>query len=70
MEGTTVTNFIRNERLILAEELIQTSDMNISEIVYSIGFTSRSYFSKIFRNKFNCTPKAYLMNIRNVSLSA
>lgn len=70
MEGTTVTNFIRNERLILAEELIQTSDMNISEIVYSIGFTSRSYFSKIFRNKFKCTPKAYLMNIRNVSLSA
>ncbi|HDZ04963.1 hypothetical protein LCGC14_0348300 [marine sediment metagenome] len=70
MEGTTVTNFIRNERLILAEELIQTSDMNISEIVYSIGFTSRSYFSKIFRNKFKCTPKAYLMNIRNVSLTA
>ncbi|TDT43722.1 AraC-like DNA-binding protein [Maribacter spongiicola] len=70
MEGTTVTNFIRNERLVLAEELIQTSDMNISEIVYSIGFTSRSYFSKIFRNKFKCTPKAYLMNIRNVSLSA
>ncbi len=70
MEGTTVTNFIRNERLILAEELIQTSDMNISEIVYSIGFTSRSYFSKIFRNKFKCTPKAYLMNIRNASISA
>ncbi|MEH6778619.1 AraC family transcriptional regulator [Maribacter arcticus] len=70
MEGTTVTNFIRNERLILAEELIQTSDMNISEIVYSIGFTSRSYFSKIFKNRYKCTPKAYLMNIRKVSLSA
>ena len=70
MEGTTVTNFIRNERLILAEELIQTSDMNISEIVYSIGFTSRSYFSKIFRNKYKCTPKTYLINIRKVSLSA
>ncbi|WP_339840190.1 AraC family transcriptional regulator [uncultured Maribacter sp.] len=70
MEGTTVTNFIRNERLILAEELIQTSDMNISEIVYSIGFTSRSYFSKIFRNRFKCTPKTYLMNIRKVSISA
>ncbi|MDO1512227.1 AraC family transcriptional regulator [Maribacter confluentis] len=70
MEGTTVTNFIRNERLVLAEELIQTSDLNISEIVYTIGFTSRSYFSKIFRNRFNCTPKAYLMNTRKVSLSA
>ncbi len=70
MEGTTVTNFIRNERLVLAEELIQTSDLNISEIVYSIGFTSRSYFSKIFRNKYKCTPKTYLMNIRKVSITA
>tara|TARA_R110002074_G_scaffold7401_1_gene31797 strand:+ start:26281 stop:27276 length:996 start_codon:yes stop_codon:yes gene_type:complete len=70
LEGTTVTNFIRNERLVLAEELIQTSDLNISEIVYSIGFTSRSYFSKIFRNKYKCTPKTYLMNTRKVSLSA
>eukprot|EP00035_Acanthoeca_spectabilis_P027764 m.467750 g.467750 ORF g.467750 m.467750 type:complete len:334 (+) comp26789_c0_seq1:151-1152(+) len=70
MEGTTVTNFIRNERLVLAEELIQTSDLNISEIVYTIGFTSRSYFSKIFRNRFNCTPKTYLMNTRKVSVTA
>lgn len=70
MEGATVTNFIRNERLVLAEELIQTSDLNISEIVYTIGFTSRSYFSKIFRNRYNCTPKTYLMNTRKVSLTA
>jgi len=70
MEGTTVTNFIRNERLVLAEELIQTSDLNISEIVYTIGFTSRSYFSKIFRNRYKCTPKTYLMNSRKISVSA
>lgn len=67
MEGTTVTNFIRNERLVLAEELIQNSDLNISEIVYTIGFTSRSYFSKIFRNRYKCTPKTYLMNSRKLS---
>lgn len=33
--------------------------VNISEIVYSIGLTSRSYFSKIFKEKYNCSPKYY-----------
>lgn len=70
LEGTTVTNFIRNERLILSERLIQTTDMNISEIVYTIGFTSRSYFSKIFRNRYKCTPKTYLMNCRKNKMTA
>ena len=59
MHGTTVTDYIREVRVIKAEELIKNTDLNISEVVYSIGFTSRSYFSKIFRKKFNCSPKQY-----------
>ncbi|MDO6817567.1 AraC family transcriptional regulator [Zobellia sp. 1_MG-2023] len=59
MHGTTVTDYIREVRIAKAEELIKNTDLNISEVVYSIGFTSRSYFSKIFRNKYNCSPKQY-----------
>ncbi|WP_276165345.1 helix-turn-helix domain-containing protein [Zobellia alginiliquefaciens] len=59
MHGTTVTDYIREVRIEKAEELIKNTDLNISEVVYSIGFTSRSYFSKIFRNKYNCSPKQY-----------
>ncbi|MBU2948846.1 helix-turn-helix domain-containing protein [Zobellia uliginosa] len=59
MHGTTVTDYIREVRILKAEELIKNTDLNISEVVYSIGFTSRSYFSKIFRNKYNCSPKQY-----------
>ena len=35
------------------------SDLNISEIVYTIGFSSRSYFSKIFKEKYNISPNEY-----------
>ncbi|MDO7172331.1 helix-turn-helix domain-containing protein [Mariniflexile sp. AS56] len=59
MHNRTVTDFIRNVRVEAAENLIRTSELNISEIVYTIGLTSRSYFSKIFKAKYNCSPKHY-----------
>lgn len=70
MHGTTVSDYIRAVRVEKAEELIKTSDLNISEVVYSVGFTSRSYFSKIFRQKYNCSPKEYKVHQQLMSLSA
>lgn len=55
----TVSNYIKNLRVEIAEEMIKTKECTISEIVYDIGFTSRSYFSKIFKDKYNCSPKDY-----------
>lgn len=55
----TVADFVRNARLEMAERLLKETDMNISEVVYSVGLTSRSYFCKIFKQKFNCNPKSY-----------
>lgn len=54
--GKTVTEYIRHVRLETARDLMDTTDLNISQIVYSIGFTSRSYFSKIFKEKYGMTP--------------
>lgn len=59
MHNMTLGEYIRLIRLEKAEELLRTTDLNISEVVYSIGFTSRSYFCKIFKKKYNCSPKAY-----------
>lgn len=59
LHGNTVTEYIREVRIRRAEDLIKNTDMNISEVVYSIGLTSRSYFSKIFKERFDCTPSEY-----------
>lgn len=59
MHNRTVSDFIRNIRIEKAEELIKNTDLNISEVVYSIGLTSRSYFCKIFKKKYRCSPKQY-----------
>ena len=55
----TVTEYIRHVRLEASRNLITTTDLNISQIVYSIGFTSRSYFSKIFKEKYGVTPNEF-----------
>ncbi|WP_062055376.1 helix-turn-helix transcriptional regulator [Aquimarina longa] len=55
----TVSDFVRNVRLEKAENLIRTTELTISEIVYSIGLTSRSYFCKIFKKKYHYSPKEY-----------
>lgn len=55
----TVTEYVRHIRLEAARDLMNTTDLNISQIVYSIGFTSRSYFSKIFKEKYGMTPHEF-----------
>jgi len=59
MHNTTVNNYIRNVRIKKSEELLKTTDLNISQILYTLGFSSRSYFSKIFKEKYNCSPSTY-----------
>ncbi|RCW92316.1 helix-turn-helix domain-containing protein [Winogradskyella arenosi] len=59
----TVTEFIRHIRLEKARHFIKTTDLNISQIVYSIGFTSRSYFSKIFKEKYGVSPNEFKKQI-------
>lgn len=55
----TVTEYIRHVRLESARDLLKSTDLNISQIVYTIGFSSRSYFSKIFREKYGITPNGF-----------
>ncbi|WP_010182369.1 helix-turn-helix transcriptional regulator [Aquimarina agarilytica] len=59
MYKRTVSDYIRNVRLEKAVLLLKTTDLTISEIVYTIGLTSRSYFCKIFKQKHYCSPKEF-----------
>ncbi|WP_299212224.1 AraC family transcriptional regulator [uncultured Dokdonia sp.] len=59
MFDRTVSDFIKTTRLEKAASLIVTTDLSISEIVYNIGLTSRSYFCKIFKSKYHYSPKEY-----------
>lgn len=59
---TTPVNYINAKRLVAAASMLRDNHgNNISEICYSLGFTSVSYFSKCFRLQYGVTPTEYAM---------
>lgn len=46
-------------RLGQVTRLLIESNLSISEISYSCGFNNLSFFNRLFKKKFNCTPKEF-----------
>ena len=58
--GQTPNNLILNTRLKRsATLLVENTELNISEIADSVGFSSIAYYSKCFKNMYNTSPQAY-----------
>lgn len=58
LTGQSATVFIRSIRLQHAKQLLDTSELTISEIAYEVGFTSLNYFSAAFLEAFGERPSA------------
>lgn len=56
LTGETANEFIRKIRLEKAKQLIENSEHTIAEICYKVGFSSPSYFTKCFKDKFKILP--------------
>lgn len=56
------TDYLSNLRLEKAAELLRLTALSIQEIANQCGFTSSSYFIRVFRRKFNCSPGEYRNN--------
>lgn len=59
LTGLSASEFIRSQRLKLAASILKQSDINVSEVGYSVGFNDHAYFSKCFKETFNCTPSDF-----------
>ena len=58
--GFAPVDLIKEFRLSHAAELLQTTNMNITEIAYRSGFKDASYFGKCFRKRFGMSPREYI----------
>ena len=56
LTNKSATIFIRSIRLQKAKELLETTDLNVSEVAYEVGFSNPSYFSTSFFEEFNINP--------------
>lgn len=60
--GKSVNEYVRHLKLDVARDYIKESDLSISEIVYNIGYKSRSYFSRIFFERYGILPTEFRNN--------
>jgi AraC-like DNA-binding protein len=60
LTGLSTTEFIRSQRLKTAVKLLETSDFTVSEIAYTVGFNTPSYFTKCFKEAYLCNPSDYI----------
>ncbi|MRX40276.1 response regulator [Flavobacterium sp. LC2016-23] len=56
LTGISVNEFIRTVRLEKAKELIELGNDNITEISFKVGFSSPSYFTKCYKEKYGYLP--------------
>ena len=56
--GTTVFRFLIQERLRRAKTLIQYTSKSLKTIAHMVGFKSFPHFSKVFKEKYGCSPSS------------
>lgn len=59
LTGKSPLEFIRSIRLQHAAQLLEKSQLTVSEVAYKVGFNNPKYFAKYFREEFQVLPSAY-----------
>ncbi|MDC7783178.1 AraC family transcriptional regulator [Priestia megaterium] len=55
----TFKELLQEKRLIKAKELLESTDIPIASVIDQVGYDNVSYFYRIFKNKYNQTPKQF-----------
>ena len=57
--GITPAEYILMQKMETAKNELLQSDKSITDIAYSLGFSTSNYFSSVFRKYFETTPRDY-----------
>jgi len=58
--GLTFSVYLNKLRLTEAARLLsEKNDANVSEVAHTVGYNNVSYFGKLFKAEYGCTPKSF-----------
>jgi Signal transduction histidine kinase len=60
LTGLTPVDYIRSIRMKKAAMLLAQKKFSVAEVMYLVGFSNYSYFSKCFHAKYGKTPKQFI----------
>lgn len=57
--GKTLRDYIEEQRIKKATDLLLTTNYSLTQIAYECGFSSQSYFSYVFKRRMKSAPREY-----------
>ena len=57
--GITPTTYLSRYRIKQAKLLLESASTSITEVAMSVGFSSSSYFTRVFQSQVGLSPSAY-----------
>jgi AraC family transcriptional regulator len=63
--GCSPYRFVLNRRLCEAARLLATTELDVAEVAYEMGFCSQSHFTAMFRRAYGVTPGQYVTHRRS-----
>lgn len=57
--GKTITNFVIDKRIEISLQILSFTNIPIDEIAEKCGFSSQSYFCKVFKDRIGVLPSKY-----------
>lgn len=57
--GITPTTYLGRYRIKQAKLLLETTSVSITEVAMAVGFSSSSYFTRVFQSQVGLSPSAY-----------
>ena len=61
--GKTLREYVEEQRIKKAIELLVSTEMTLTQIAYDCGFSSQSYFSYAFKRCTGTTPRGYAKQV-------
>jgi AraC-like DNA-binding protein len=69
--GFTFSTYLNKLRLTEAARLLgEKEETSVAEIAYAVGYRNVSYFNKLFKEEYGCTPKTFRKLRGNTSADA
>jgi len=64
--GTTVLNYLTNERMKLAEQFLREGNWSVAEVANFVGYSHLGQFAAAFKRKFGIKPSECLLGKKSV----